>query len=195
MESPQKTRVSFEEFLRLEEKSDVKHEFRDGELVAMAGGSYAHSLVIANIIRELGNSFKGKPCRVLDSNMRVLNHRRRQTVYPDATIVCGPAEHPLGGRDRTTIVNPRVVVEVISPSSEGYDQKEKFDLYREIDSVEEYVLIWTTEARVSTFRRMGDGQWKTQWAIGLDQVMTVGCLGVEIPLKEIYANVEFGESE
>src|SRR4051812_49918181 len=104
-------RFSVEEYLRLEAGAAEKHEYRDGEIVAMAGGSPEHSLIIANLIREVGNRLLGGPCRVYESNLRVLLVRSRRYVYPDASVICGPVAFDPDDDHRQTATNPKVVIE------------------------------------------------------------------------------------
>jgi Uma2 family endonuclease len=145
-----RTRLTYEEYLRREASSPVKHEFRRGELFAMAGGTYEHGMIISNLVREVGNALKGKPCRVLESNMKVYIQARDESTYPDAMIVCGDPEFGSKGKDRTTILNPRVLIEVLSPSTQDYDKEGKFELYAELKSFEEYVVVSSDHARVMT---------------------------------------------
>jgi Uma2 family endonuclease len=193
MPATQRRFFSVEEYLRLERDSSEKHEYRDGEILAMAGGTADHSLILANTIRELGNRLKGKPCRLYESNLRVKIARKVLYCYPDATVVCGPSQFDPQDAHKTTIINPRVIIEVLSPSTEAYDRGAKFTRYREIESFEEYVLIAQDEPSVETFLRQADGTWSFAAYSGRDAVAKVRCLGVELPLAEVYAGVEFAE--
>src|SRR5450755_1942635 len=114
----QPRRYTVEEYLRLEHESPEKHEYRDGEIIAMAGGTYEHSLIIANIIGELRGRLKGTPCRVNESNLRVRVARTVRYSYPDLAVVCGEPQFDPKDVNRTTVTNPRLVVEVISESTE-----------------------------------------------------------------------------
>src|SRR5690606_10192069 len=134
------TRSTPQEYLRYEYDAQFRHEWRDGQVVAMAGGSPDHSLVIANFLGELHARLKGKPCRVYDSNLRVRDRRTTLYTYPDLTIICGEREFDPKDERRQTVLNPTVVVEVLSPSSEGDDMGEKFSHYRAIESVKESVV-------------------------------------------------------
>jgi Uma2 family endonuclease len=193
MESPieSRPRYSVEEYLRLEGDSAERHEFRDGQIVAVSGGTEPHSLIIANVVGALWGRLRGGPCRVYESNLRLRIPRKPLYCYPDASIVCGPAQYDPQGPQRTTILNPRIIIEVLSPSTEAYDRGEKFTDYREIDSLEEYVLIDQKEPSVQTFLRQGDGTWSfAAWA-GMETAAKIRCLGLEIPMAELYAGVEF----
>ena len=187
----EKRRTTVEEYLRMEEGAVEKHEFRDGEIIMMPGGTFAHSLIIANTSGELRESLKGKPCLVLDSNLKVGIARIRRFVYPDVLVICGGPQFDARDNTQHTITNPRVIVEVLSPSTEAYDRGEKFNRYRDLESFEEYVLIAQHEPSVQTFFRQADGTWLLTPYSGLDAIVKIRCLSVELSMAEIYAGVEF----
>jgi Uma2 family endonuclease len=189
----EKRRFTVEEYLRLEQDSPSRHEFDDGEILATAGGSYEHSLIITNVSAALHGALDGKPCRVLDSNLRVGVPPARKFVYPDVHVICGPPQFDPRDRTRQTVTNPRVVVEVLSPTTEAYDRGTKFDRYRELPSFEEYVLVAQDSASVQTFFRQPDGTWLFTPFAGIDAVVEIRCLGVDLRLAEVYAGVEFPE--
>lgn len=193
MSAETRRRYTVEEYLRLEEVSPEKHEYREGEIVAMAGGTPDHSLILANVIRELGTRLKGKPCRLYESNLRVKDPRKILYHYPDATVICGPALFEAQDDKKSTVINPRVIVEVLSPSTEGYDRGMKFTRYREIESFEEYVLIAQEGLSVETFLRQPDGTWSLAAYNGRDAIAKIRCLGIDLPLAEVYAGVELVE--
>lgn len=182
---------SIAEYLELERTSEVRHEFDNGEILAMSGGSLEQSVISANVIRELGNFLKGKPCRVADSNLRVRIPHEPRYMYPDALVFCGAAEFDAQDEKRHTIVNPRVIVEVLSPSTEAYDRGDKFADYRQIQSFEEYLLISQDKPNVESWLRQPDGAWSIVNYVGLESRAKVRCLGIEIPMSEIYAGVEW----
>jgi Uma2 family endonuclease len=194
-QSPTPARFTVTEYLQLEAGAKVRHEFRDGEIVAMAGGSPEHSLIIANIIRELGNRLKGKPCRVYDSNLRVRIPRTPLYTYPDVSVICGETQVDPQDPGRTTATNPRLIVEVLSNSTEADDRGEKFRRYLSLESLEEYVLVSQVRARVETFTRQGDGSWRFATAAELESRAVFSSLQVELPLSEIYAGVQFPPEE
>jgi Uma2 family endonuclease len=187
-----KHRFTIEEYLRFEETAVDRHEFHDGEMLAMSGGTYEHSLINANVIRSLGNKTQGGPCRVLESNLRVRIGMLSKYVYPDATVICAPPAFDPADPKRTTVLNPRVIIEVLSESTESYDRSGKFMLYRMIESHEEYVLISTQRPLVETFNREPDGSWKIgAYFQGTDAVAELKSLGVKVSLAEIYDGVTF----
>lgn len=189
--APSTQRFRPQEYLRLEETADVKHEFHAGEILAMSGGTYNHSRITMNLSGEMYMCLKGSPCAPLESNIRVRLLRSDRYVYPDITVVCGAPEFdPLDTR-RTTIVNPKVIVEVLSESTEGYDRGVKFSAYRDLHSLEEYVLVSQSQPMIEAFRRRPDGAWVISSWRGLDAIATIDSLGIQIALADVYAGVTF----
>jgi Uma2 family endonuclease len=187
----QHRRYTLEEYIRLEAESEEKHEFRDGEIIDMSGGSLNHSGITANVIRALGNRLQGSSCRVFDSNLRIQIAKKSLYSYGDATVICGePVLSDVEGIG-PTYTNPRVVVEVLSPSTRKFDQGAKFDRFRELSSFEEYVLVEQDEPRVETRYRHPDGHWALDFALGLNSVILLRSLSISLPLLEIYAGIVF----
>ena len=187
---PPVRRYTPEEYLRRERDAAQKHEFYHGEVFAMSGGSFEHSRTIANVIRELGNRLAGGPCGVQDSNLRVRVPRTTLYTYPDASVVCGPPQFDPLDTARQTIINPTVLVEVLSPSTETWDRGGKFDSYRQIDSLREYVLVAWDAPRVETYLRQPDGTWVFAAAVGPAATARLNSVGVELPLAEVYRGVD-----
>lgn len=187
--------VSVEQYLRLEREAPTRHEYHDGQIFDMAGESYEHSLIVANTIRALGNAVSGTPCRVLASNLKIGIARSCHFVYPDLSIVCGPPQFDARDSGHQTVTNPRVVAEVLSPSTESYDRGSKFDSYRELESFEEYVLIAQDRPAVETFFRQADGTWLFTPCAGVESTIKLRCLAAELRLAEMYAGVTFPESQ
>ena len=184
-------RYTLEEYIRLEAESEDKHEFRDGEIVSMAGGSLEHSRITANAIRALGNRLGGSSCSVFDSNLRVQIAKKRLYSYGDATVICGePILSDVEGIG-PTYTNPRLMVEVLSPSTRRFDETKKFDRFRELPSFQEYVLVEQEEPRVETRYRHPDGHWGIDFALGLESSILLRSLSISLPLTEIYAGVVF----
>lgn len=187
----EKRRYTVSEYLAFERTAEVRHEYRNGEILAMAGGSYNHSLILANLIRELGNALKGKPCRALESNLRVKIPRTPLYTYPDATVICGDPQFDPSDTGMETIINPRALFEVISPTSEAYDRGEKFTRYRQLESLQEYVLVSQESPHVQVFVRQEGATWLFTAFSGLDAQARIGGLEIDIPLREIYASIQF----
>lgn len=190
-----KHRYTVSEYIRYEAEANERHEYRNGEIIAMAGGTYYHSLILANVIRELGNALKGKPCRVLESNLRVRSPRVPLYTYPDASIVCGEPQFDQNDSTGQTITNPRVLVEVLSPSTEAYDRGTKFNAYRHLDSLEEYLLVSQDVARVEIYHRQAEGSWLLNSVDDVQARVRLRSLGLELAMSEIYSGVAFPAQE
>ena len=202
-------RYSIQEYLAFELAATEKHEFHDGIILDMSGapcyieeaadftlesgGTLEASLIIVNLIRELSTALKGKPCRLAESNLRVRIARQNRYLYPDSLIFCGPPEFDSLDGKRHTLVNPRVIIEVLSPSTEAYDRGEKFASYREIESLEEYIMITQDRPSVESWLRKPTGDWSIESSTVMQSTAQVRCLGIQLPLTEIYAGVEWPE--
>jgi len=184
-------RYSIADYLRIESDSAERHEYWDGQIVAMAGGTYGHSLIISNLIGEIRNALKGKPCRVLESSMRIRIPGRTRYFYPDSTIVCGKPEFDPEDPKQHSIINPRVVIEVLSPTTEGFDRGEKFSFNRAIESMQEYVLVSSETASIETFYRQSDGTWLFSAFSGDQAIAKLRAVEIDLPLAEVYTGVEF----
>jgi Uma2 family endonuclease len=184
-------RISIAEYLQRERESLDKHEYRDGEILLMSGGSVNHSLIVANASRSIGNRLEGKPCRVYDSNLRVRIPRTVLYTYPDATVICGKPEFDPNDSAGETVTNAKLIVEVLSPSTEGYDRGEKFHRYLQLDSLHEYVLVSQVAPRIEVFYRQAGGGWLFSPYSGVEQVASLRSLQIELPLREVFAGVEF----
>ena len=180
-------RLTYQEYLGLERESEQRHEFWDGEIFAMAGGSPAHSALAARVIAQLVTRLRGQPCQVFTSDLRVRVKATGLTTYPDVTVVCGPLEHD--DEDAYAIVNPVVLVEVSSEGTEAYDRNEKFAHYRRIPSLRAYVLVSQREPRLEVYRRNDDGSWTLDDARppGAARLDAIGCT---LDVAEIYAGVD-----
>lgn len=179
--------MTVEEYLAFERASAEKHEYRDGEIVAMAGASYAHNLLVMNTGASLHTQLRGRPCRVLPSDLRVYIPASHLFTYPDLTVVCGQPHFSDDRQD--TLLNPQVIIEVLSPSTEGYDRGAKFRHYRTIESLREYVLIEQDSYRVEHFARQANDLWLLSDAIGTEATLRLSTLDCTIPLAEVYEEV------
>jgi Uma2 family endonuclease len=184
----QRTLLSAEEYLILERGSGMKHELLDGEMIAMTGGSWAHGLIIGNMVTALNNRLEGGSCSVIPSDLRVRAAADFFT-YPDVVVVCGPPEFDDCHQD--TVLNPVVMVEVLSPSTESYDRGRKFEHYGMIDSLKEYVLITQGRPRVEHYLRQEGHVWTFTELSGLEAVLSLSSLGCEIPLSHLYKRIVF----
>ena len=156
----------------------------------MAGGTSEHAAIAMNLGIEIGTRLKGGPCKVFGSDLSVRISRSGNYCYPDLMVVCGAIEYAWPDR-RTTILNPRVVIEVTSPSSEAGDRCEKFSDYRHLDSLEEYVLVSQERMQLETFHRQPDGLWVIGPTVtDPGQSAKFRSLKIEIPVSDIYAGLE-----
>jgi Uma2 family endonuclease len=175
-------RYTIEDFVRLEEYANVRHEFCDGQIFAMAGGTPEHGTWTANIIGLLTAQLRGKPCRVQTSDVRIRVSASGLDTYPDVSVVCGHAERDV--QDPNAIANPVVLVEVLSASTELYDRGEKLDHYKKIPSLREVVFVSHDQRRVEVVRRSAEG-WGSLVATGLETIR-LESVGAELPVEEVY---------
>jgi Uma2 family endonuclease len=191
-------RFTPEQYLALERKADFKSEYRNGYIVpmagigrepgvAMAGTSRKHSLIAGNIYRKIGNQLEERPSEVHISDMRVRVSPTGLYTYPDVVAVCGEAEFEDDEFD--TLLNPTVIVEVLSPTTEADDRGDKFGQYRELMSLREYVVIAQDNVLVERYTRQGE-QWLLKDFRSLDESLRLASIDCEIPLREIYAKVK-----
>ncbi len=183
--------ITPEEYLRIERAAEFKSEYFAGEMFAMAGGSPEHSLLKTNVIGELRSQLKGRPYTVYDSDLRVLISATGLFVYPDATVVCGPLE--TSDEQKDTVVNPTLVVEVMSDSTEVYDRTTKFDHYRRVPSLQDIVFVSQKTPIIERFSRGPDGVWFLVDAQGLEATLELPSIGVSLSLAEVYDKIEFHE--
>jgi Uma2 family endonuclease len=181
--SPRIHRYTFREYLELEETSTVRHEFLEGEIYGMAGGTPEHAALTMSAGAALVAATRGGPCRVHGSDLRVRVRAIGLATYPDVTVVSGPYE--TDPESRTTITNPRVVVEVTSDSTEEYDRGEKLESYQQIPSLGAVVLVSHRERLIEVFERGESGSWRRSEARQGGRV-GLSVLGCELVVDEIY---------
>ena len=183
-------RYTPEEYLTLERKAERKSEYLNGFITAMAGTSYEHCMLVANLSGEIRSQLKDGPCDVLTSELRVLVNSTGLYTYPDVTVVCG---RPLFlDKVFDTILNPSVVIEVLSPSTETYDRGDKFAHYRRVESLREYVLVSQDKMRVERFTRQGE-DWPRTTSDRPEEFLELPSIGCKVSLSEIYRRVVFSE--
>lgn len=188
MATPAIPELTEEEYLRLERAAEFKSEFVSGEVLAMSGSSLRHSQLAANLIAALGAKLH-RLCRVYTSDLRIRTNASGAYVYPDVSVACGKPELHAGADD--VLINPRLIVEVLSPTTASFDRGKKFDLYREIPSLSEYVLCHQDCARLELFTRQADESWIYRDVSGLALTINFTSLSCHVPLSEIYSGIEF----
>lgn len=186
-------RITPQEYLIRDRQASCKSEFHQGEVFAIGGGSANHSLIAANFVREAGNALKDKPCTVFNSDLRVQVRSTGLYTYPDATIVCGEREFDDDQRD--TIINPTVIVEVLSDSTEKYDRGKKANHYRQIASLKELLLITQGRPHVERFTRQPKGDWMFHEQYDLSADFELKSLGIFVAISELYRGLKFDPIE
>ncbi len=181
------TKVTEEEYLRLERAAQHKSEFVRGEMFAMAGGSLQHALLAARFISALTTKLDGRNCWVFSSDLKIRTSATGSHLYPDVSVVCGAPQRPKNSVD--VLTNPNVVIEVLSPSTADYDRGQKFELYREIDSLADYVLVHTASPHIEHFARQPDNSWVFREYCGLENSIALTSIDCEVALGDVYAGV------
>ncbi len=182
---------TIEQYAALEESAPYKSEFIAGRIYAMSGGTPTHSAVAANISGEMRNLLRHGPCRVYNSDLRVGIMPLDLETYPDVTIVCG--EPHLNPFDKNSIINPAVIFEVLSPSTERYDRGEKWEHYQRLDSLQEYLLVSQHKPKIEHYVRQANDSWVFTSTEGMDAVVIV--LNAPLALAEVYDKITFLEAE
>ena len=184
--------VTPEEFLTHERLATTKSEYRDGEVVAMSGASYWHNVIVANVVASLHGQLRDKPCAVLPTDMRVWIEDARRHVYPDVTVVCG--EPRFTDEELDTIVNPTLIVEVLSKSTKDYDRGDKFMFYRSLPSFKEYLLAAQNRPYLEHHIRQDNGSWLLSEHHGLQGGLMLESIGCRLELAMIYEKVKVSQA-
>lgn len=183
-----RTYLTPEEYIAAERKATLKSEYLSGEIVAMSGASNAHNLITMNTANGLYNQLTEQGCRVYASDMRVGIGAGVSYFYPDVTVVCDKPRFEDDAFD--TLINPQVVIEVLSDSTANYDRGEKFRRYRQLESLQEYILISQDQVHIEHHLRQGK-QWLLSEFSELENVLPLTSIGAELSLRQIYRFVEF----
>lgn len=179
-----KSKVTEEEYLVFEKASRDKHEFYKGEVFAMAGAGARHNVIFSNLFGELAFRLKGKPCKPYGSDLRIHIPENSLFTYPDISIICD--ELIPSKVDADTVVQPTVIIEILSPSTRNYDQGIKFRLYREIPSLKEFITIDSESIGIEAYRINAERNWELKDYRSIDETLTIPIVGLSLPLKEIY---------
>jgi len=186
--STAKKLASPEEYLRIDRAAETKSQFYDGEIFAMAGESRKHNLIVANLIGELRSLLKNSLCQVYPSDMRVMVEASGLYTYPDVVVVC---DHPKFLDDQDdTLLNPILLIEVLSDSTADYDRGRKFEHYRRLGSLQEYILVAQDKVHVERFRRQLQNEWNLWETNDIEARLDLQSAAGSLPLAEIYAKVE-----
>jgi Uma2 family endonuclease len=177
--------VTPQEYLALERQAECKSEYVAGEMFAMAGASRQHNLIVANIIRVLGNQLLEHDCNVYPSDMRVKISRIETYTYPDVAVACGTEEF----EDGDTLLNPVVIIEVLSESTEACDRGKKFAHYQYLESLSEYILVAQEPYRVEQYVRQNDQTWTYRVFHSVDDVVPLETIRCHVALREVYAKI------
>jgi len=189
MSKQQKARFTAAEYLSMERNSSEKHEFAFGEIYAMGGASARHVEIVGNVVRELGNQLRQRPCRVYSTDLRLCVDADHRYTYPDVVVVC---DEPRFLDDQLdTLSNPDLIVEVLSESTRNYDRGDKFQQYRGIPSFREYLLVDQAKAHVERHSKQNDGTWLLWETDSLNDVIRLESIAVTLPVAEIYFKIEF----
>ena len=193
MQAEKLDKISIEEYIAIEKANDTKYEYHDGSIYAMAGGTLNHALICGNIFGEIRTSLraKGKKCTTINSEAKLRIEVKNSYVYPDAMVVCGDIE--TSDRKPDAVTNPTVIIEVLSKSTAAYDRGDKFYLYRQIESLREYILVEQEKAEIEVYTKKGD-LWQITRYTGMDTKLFLSSIDVTINLSEIYENVTFSAS-
>jgi len=191
MSTQPRTLLTPEEYLEIERRAEYKSEYYRGEMFAMAGARAAHNLVNSNSLRELSNQLRSGPCQVYSSDMRVHIPATGLYTYPDLVAACDKPQFIDDEFD--TLLNPLVIGEVVSPSTEVYDRTEKFEHYQTIPSLMEYLLLSSERMHADLFTRASDGKWVLSTASKPEESIVFASIPCRLVLKDLYEKVEFGE--
>lgn len=177
----------------MERKAETKSEYYKGEIFVMAGAGRGHNLISTNIVRSLANQLLERPCSVYSSDMRVKIEKINKYTYPDIVIAC--EEEKFADEEEDVLLNPVVIIEIFSDSTEAYDRGKKFAHYQYISSFLEYILVSQDSYRVERFLRQQDHRWIYERFHKLDDLLTIESMDCRLPLEEIYRKLEFENDE
>jgi Uma2 family endonuclease len=178
-----------ETYLVFERASDEKHEYLGGSIYAMAGASARHNQILGNALASLHSQLRDRPCIVYPSDMRVKVSRTGLYTYPDLSVVCGESRFEDDHED--TLLNPILIVEVLSPSTESYDRGKKFQQYRSLESLQEYLLISQDGYHVEQYVRQADDRWLLADVTDLDSALNLPSIACTLALADVYAKITF----
>lgn len=183
-----KQKITVEEYLQMEETSLEKHEYYRDEVFLMSGAKVPHNMISRNLLVSLTQKLKGKPYQPFGSDQRIHVEKNTLFTYPDISVVCGEIE-TLNG-DNWNILNPTVLIEVLSPSTKNYDRGEKFMLYRDIPSLKEYILVDSKTIHIESFRLNAGNHWELEEYRSAGEVLQIPSINISLFISEIYDGVD-----
>ena len=188
MSSDPKTLLTVEEYLAIERRAEFRSEFHRGEMFTMAGASRRHNMVVTNLVIALGTQLRDRPCNVYSNDMRVRVANTSLFAYPDVVATCG--EEEFADDEQDTLINPLVIFEVLSDSTEAYDRGKKFEHYQNIGSLSTYVLVTQDAPRIERYvRQKGSEAWVYIEAHGADAAVRIKAIGCDLRLEDVYAKI------
>ena len=187
MASLPKTYITPEEYLALDRQAEVKSEYYAGQIIAFAGASKRHNLIVANVLAGIHRQLVDRPCNVYPSDMRVRISKTGMYAYPDIVVTCG--EEQFADESSDILLNPIVLIEVLSETTANYDRGDKFDQYRRIESLREYILVSQEPYRADQYVRQNDTQWLLTEFHRAEDVIRLSSINCELALGEIYAKI------
>jgi Uma2 family endonuclease len=193
MSAPPEPFLTVEAYLAFEETSLERHEYYAGHIVLLAGGSEAHTLIIGNITTLLNIQLRDRPCRVYTSDMKIKVEQAQVYTYPDVTVVCGLSQFE--DSTRRALLNPTVIVEVLSETTETHDRGKKFRYYRMIETLQEYLLVSQHSMHIDHYIRQNDHFWLLSSAESADDTIALPSIGCTLLLSDIYHKVSFNADQ
>ncbi|MDA1052221.1 MAG: Uma2 family endonuclease [Planctomycetota bacterium] len=188
MSTAEKRFISSDEYLTIERASEFRHEYYNGEMFAMSGATRAHNVIAGNIFRRFLDQFENRDCEAYMADMRVKVDRKGLYTYPDVVTACAPG---FEDDELDTLINPRVIVEVLSKSTEGYDRGTKFEMYRRLPSLQDYVLVSQDKMHVEHFQRQPDGRWILEEFDSPERTLAFETSNCILNVADVYTKVSF----
>jgi Uma2 family endonuclease len=189
MSTQAKVFLTPEQYLEIERQAERKSEYWQGEMFAMSGAAESHNLLVMNIAAQIHSQLRTRDCRIYSNDMRVRVSATSLYTYPDIVVVCGVPQFLDGRRD--TLLNPTLIIEVLSPSTEAYDRGRKFEHYQSIESLKQYLLVASERVHADLFTRQPGGQWLLTSAGSIEDTLDLESVGCRITLRDSYERVEF----
>jgi len=195
MQATKLNNISIEQYIAIERENDTRYEYHNGEIFVMAGGTVPHGFIGGNVFGRIQSKLldKNSPCFPINNDVKLGIDSERRFVYPDAMVVCGEPEYSEIYSE--AIANPIVIIEVLSDSTAGYDRGGKFFLYRKIKTLQQYILIEQDAPEIDIYTRNEGDLWHIKRVSGLENSLLLQSLDIEIPLKDVYRNVDFSVSQ